>query len=55
MNEALKRPIHNRGFRDVTVATTLPTEPSPKRFGVFTYSNTPDPASGNTYAERTIP
>jgi hypothetical protein len=47
--------IHNRGFREVTVTTTLATEPFPKRFGVFTYSSTPDPSPGNNYAERTIP
>src|SRR6266568_9239781 len=47
--------IENGAYREVAVTTTLPTEPLPKRFGVFTYSATPDPAPGNNYAERTIP
>jgi hypothetical protein len=47
--------IPNRGFREVALTTTLPPEPMPKRFGVFTYSSTPDPVPGNNYAERTIP
>ena len=47
--------IRNRGFHEVTVTTTLPADRSPKRFGVFTYSSTPDPSPGNNYAERTIP
>jgi hypothetical protein len=47
--------IANGGFREVTLTTTLPAEPLPKRLGAFTYSRTPDPAPGNNYAERTIP
>lgn len=47
--------IANGAYREVAVTTTLPVEPLPKRFGVFTYSATPDPAPGNNYAERTIP
>lgn len=47
--------ISNGGFREVTLTTTLPSEPLPKRLGAFTYSATPDPAPGNNYAERTIP
>jgi|SRR5687768_13572820 len=47
--------IANGGFREVTLTTTLPSEPLPKRLGAFTYSGTPDPMPGNNYAERTIP
>ena len=47
--------IPNRGLREVVLTTTAPAGPSPKRFGVFTYSSTPDPVPGNNYAERTIP
>lgn len=47
--------ISNGGFREVTLTTTLPADPSPKRLGAFTYSGTPDPVPGNNYAERTIP
>jgi hypothetical protein len=47
--------IENGAYREVVITTTLPAEPLPKRFGVFTYSSTPDPAPGNNYAERTIP
>ena len=47
--------IPDRGFREVVLSTTAPTTALPKRFGVFTYSSTPDPVPGNNYAERTIP
>jgi hypothetical protein len=47
--------IPNGGLREVAVSTTLPADGLPKRFGVFTYSSTPDPVPGNNYAERTIP
>jgi hypothetical protein len=47
--------IPNRGFHEVTLTTTLPAKAHPKRFGVFTYSGTPDPVPGNNYAERIIP
>lgn len=47
--------IPDRGFREVVLSTTAPTTPLPKRFGVFTYSSTPDPVPGNNYAERVIP
>jgi hypothetical protein len=47
--------ITDHSYREVLIATTLPPEPLPKRFGVFAYSGTPDPAPGNNYAERTIP
>ncbi len=47
--------IPNAGFREVAVSTTLPADGLPRRFGVFTYSSTPDPVPGNNYAERTIP
>jgi hypothetical protein len=47
--------ILDRGYREVHLATTLPPEGLPKRFGVFAYSSTPDPVPGNNYAERTIP
>ena len=47
--------IPNRGFHEVTLTTTMPANAHPKRFGVFTYSGTPDPVPGNNYAERIIP
>ena len=47
--------IADRAFREVLVATTLPPDESPRRFGVFAYSATPDPKPGNNYAERIIP
>lgn len=47
--------IPDRGFREVVLSTTAPATAVPKRFGVFTYSSTPDPVPGNNYAERTIP
>ena len=47
--------IPDRGFREVVLSTTAPATALPKRFGVFTYSSTPDPVPGNNYAERTIP
>jgi hypothetical protein len=43
-----------RGLREVTIGTTIPRDGMPKRFGVFTYSDTPDPVPANNYAERTI-
>ena len=46
--------IPDRGIREVIVTTTVPPDAISKRFGVFVYSNTPDPAPGNNYAERTI-
>lgn len=46
--------IPDRGIKEVVISTTLPPEVIPKRFGVFVYSNTPDPNPGNNYAERTI-
>ena len=47
--------IADRAFREVHLATTLPPDQSPRRFGVFAYSATPDPRPGNNYAERSIP
>ena len=47
--------IPDRGYREVVLSTTVPVTTLPKRFGVFTYSATPDPVPGNNYAERTIP
>ena len=47
--------IPDRGYREVVLSTTVPATTLPKRFGVFTYSATPDPVPGNNYAERTIP
>ena len=47
--------IPNGGFREVEITTTIPEESTQKRFGVFTYSSTPDPKPGNNYAERIIP
>jgi len=46
--------IPNHGIREAVIATTIPPDVFPKRFGVFVYSSTPDPAPGNNYAERTI-
>ena len=47
--------IPDHGLREVVLTTTAPVTPSPKRFGVFTYSSTPDPVPGNNYAERIVP
>lgn len=47
--------IADRAFREVRLATTLPPDQSPRRFGVFAWSATPDPMPGNNYAERIIP
>src|SRR5687767_9066655 len=47
--------IPDRGFREVVLSTTVPVTALPRRFGVFTYSSTPDPVPGNNYAERIIP
>jgi hypothetical protein len=47
--------IPDHGFREVVVSTTLPSDGSPGRFGVFTYSGTPDPVPGNNYAARVVP
>ena len=46
--------ISNRGIKEAVITTTIPPDVMPKRFGVFVYSNTPDPVPGNNYAERTI-
>ena len=46
--------IPDHGIRETVITTTLPPDVFPKRFGVFVYSSTPDPAPGNNYAERTI-
>jgi len=46
--------ISNHGIKEAVIITTIPPDVMPKRFGVFVYSNTPDPAPGNNYAERTI-
>jgi hypothetical protein len=46
--------ITNHGMREIIISTTIPPDALPKRFGVFVYSATPDPAPGNNYAERTI-
>lgn len=46
--------ISNHGIQEALITTTVPADVAPKRFGVFVYSNTPDPAPGNNYAERTI-
>jgi hypothetical protein len=47
--------IPNRGLREISLMTTAPRNAATTRFGVFTYSSTPDPVPGNNYAERTIP
>lgn len=46
--------IPDHGIREAVITTTMPSDAIPKRFGVFVYSNTPDPMPGNNYAERTI-
>ena len=46
--------IPDHGVREAVITTTIPPDVIPKRFGVFVYSTTPDPAPGNNYAERTI-
>lgn len=47
--------IANRGFHEVLVAITPPSNGSQSRLGVFAYSATPDPRPGNNYAERLLP
>jgi hypothetical protein len=47
--------IPNRGLREIVLMTTAPRNPGSTRFGVFTYSSTPDPVPGNNYAERDVP
>jgi|GEM_PF-1165282 len=46
--------IQDHGIHETIITTTIPADVFPKRFGVFVYSSTPDPAPGNNYAERTI-
>jgi hypothetical protein len=46
--------IPDHGIRETVITTTIPPDGFPKRFGVFVYSSTPDPAPSNNYAERTI-
>lgn len=46
--------IPDRGIKEAVITTTVPPDVLPKRFGVFVYSNTPDPVPSNNYAERTI-
>ena len=46
--------IPDKGVREAVISTTIPSDAVTKRFGVFVYSTTPDPAPGNNYAERTI-
>ena len=43
------------GSRNIQFAMSVPPSYIPKRYGVFTYSETPDPFTGNNYAERTLP
>ena len=47
--------IPNRGLREVVLTATIPADRQPRRFGVFTYSSTPDPVPSNNYAERVLP
>ena len=44
-----------RGTREVLVITTLPPAGTPKTFGVFALSDTPDPNPRNNFAEKTLP
>ena len=46
-------PVHTA--REVFVITTLPPVGTPKTFGVFASSDTPDPRPSNNFAERTLP
>jgi len=46
-------PVHTA--REVFVITTLPPMGTPKTFGAFASSDTPDPRPGNNFAERTLP
>ncbi len=43
------------GSRNVQFAVSVPPSYIPKRYGVFAYSETPDPFTGNNFAERTLP
>ncbi len=43
------------GSREVFVITTTPAGSTPKTFGAFAMSDTPDPRPGNNYAERSLP
>ena len=47
--------IADRGYSEVLLLITRPTEGVPTRLGVFAYSGTPDPRPGNNYAERVLP
>lgn len=47
--------IADRGFHEVLVAITPPSNATQSRLGVFAYSATPDPRPGNNYAERVLP
>ena len=47
--------IADRGFHEVLLAITPPSQGAPSRLGVFAYSATPDPQPGNNYAERVLP
>lgn len=44
-----------RGSREVFVMTTIPPSGTPKAFGAFAMSDTPDPKPGNNFLERTLP
>ena len=46
--------IPDRGIREAVITTTIPPDLVAKRFGVFVYSTTPDPAPANNYAERSL-
>ena len=43
------------GSRTIQFTTSVPPAYIPKRYGVFAYSNAPDPYTGNNYAERALP
>jgi hypothetical protein len=47
--------VRARAISEITITTTVPPAGLAKRFGVFTYSSTPDPKPSNNYAERLIP
>ncbi|MFN0181486.1 MAG: hypothetical protein ACKVZ0_21970 [Gemmatimonadales bacterium] len=43
------------GSRTIQFAVSMPPSYIPKRYGVFAYSETPDPLTANNYAERSLP
>lgn len=46
--------VQPRGTREIVISTTSRAGSIPLRFAAFAYSDTPDPAPGNNFAERTV-